>query len=864
MSDSVDLLKQIVTTVQKKNDKEQVNDTIRTKPAKVIGVDDETHKVFVYFLEDTEQKEYTFYNKSGEILSEGDTVKVFYTTNVAKGWIGARMGEPNINRQSYIPYISAKVQNHSAITYDKIERGVLSIDFQVDGTDSDVVFVANQMCNVSADGELKTYYKVDGTTQDYKPIETLNIGKRMISHIFPMTLSNGKHNFAVFVSSQEGKGDIKIGDLIGTLSGQISGLRDVVPPNENLILCLKGVPANTTITFPPIYSKNDNVKIVDWGDGSEIEECLDGDSIQHTYENYGDYIVTLKSNTNKFISSTAESSYKPYLSSVCYPDSASMISSSLWMNCPSLETIILGKSLTTVSLTLTDDVKLTSLLFPDTLTTISVNISNTNISSIVIPPKVTKVGDFSSVSSLTSIEFQNAILGNCRGAENLTKLVMSNSITEVPDLYFNRCSKLNNIKWSQNITSLGKNSFSFSAITSVPVLPKLTDIKDAAFNNCTQLSSVQLGDKVVSIGKSAFARCSVLTKINLPKSLTKIDVQAFYNTPVALTKKDFLPSLTSIGNEAFMNSGVLSTKLYANCSYGTSVFKNCTSLEELEIENGVISISDNCFYGCTSLDNVVIPPSVKTIGTSAFYKSGVSSLTLSEGIETINNSAFYGCTRLQNVVIPSTVTVLGQQIFQGCTSLSSAEFVDGVTLISSNMFRSCTNLYSVDVGTVTRIDGGAFSGCTNLTEVNLNPDTVIGGGAFSNTNIAGISLNRIAKLPDGATTTYGGIYNIGRSAFSGSSIMIVDDMTYKFNVGLKKTEYFRLNTSESWGDPVITDFGLMADGRGVYDAMGATEDSVFAETQLKSVSDYLKEHSEYANISTDTYRCTYTAYRYTG
>lgn len=94
MSDNVDLLKQIVTSVQKKNDKEQVNDTIRTKPAKVIGVDEETYKVFVYFLEDTEQKEYTFYNKSGEILSEGDTVKVFYTTNVAKGWIGARNGEP--------------------------------------------------------------------------------------------------------------------------------------------------------------------------------------------------------------------------------------------------------------------------------------------------------------------------------------------------------------------------------------------------------------------------------------------------------------------------------------------------------------------------------------------------------------------------------------------------------------------------------------------------------------------------------------------------------------------------------------------------------------------------------------------------
>ena len=96
--ENVGLLKQLVTTVQKKNDKEKVDNSIKMKLAKVIGVDEDTYKVFVYFIDDIEQNAYTFYNKSGEVLSEGDNVRVYYTTNPAKGWIGARCGETNIKQ----------------------------------------------------------------------------------------------------------------------------------------------------------------------------------------------------------------------------------------------------------------------------------------------------------------------------------------------------------------------------------------------------------------------------------------------------------------------------------------------------------------------------------------------------------------------------------------------------------------------------------------------------------------------------------------------------------------------------------------------------------------------------------------------
>lgn len=91
-----ELLAELISTVQKENDSKKVDNSVKSKQARVIGVDDETYKVFVYFLDDIEEKEYTFLNKTGEVINTDDTVKVFYTSNPAKGWIAERGGVPNI------------------------------------------------------------------------------------------------------------------------------------------------------------------------------------------------------------------------------------------------------------------------------------------------------------------------------------------------------------------------------------------------------------------------------------------------------------------------------------------------------------------------------------------------------------------------------------------------------------------------------------------------------------------------------------------------------------------------------------------------------------------------------------------------
>lgn len=92
-----DLLEKAITLIKNKNDKQKPDTQLKCRAARVVSYDNKTFQAIVCFIDDNQNNEYALINKTNEKLSENDTVKVFYTTNVAKGWIGARMGEPVID-----------------------------------------------------------------------------------------------------------------------------------------------------------------------------------------------------------------------------------------------------------------------------------------------------------------------------------------------------------------------------------------------------------------------------------------------------------------------------------------------------------------------------------------------------------------------------------------------------------------------------------------------------------------------------------------------------------------------------------------------------------------------------------------------
>ena len=79
-------------------------------------------------------------------------------------------------------------------------------------------------------------------------------------------------------------------------------------------------------------------------------------------------------------------------------------------------------------------------------------------------------------------------------------------------------------------------------------------------------------------------------------------------------------------------------------SMGTSVFRDCCSLESCTIPESLTEISSGTFINCTSLKNVSLPDSLIHIMAGAFHR----------------------CTSLKRIVIPENVKFIGIPAFSGC------------------------------------------------------------------------------------------------------------------------------------------------------------------------------------------------------
>lgn len=90
------LIKEVLNSSQRKYDHDNADDYIlRCKNAEVLWYQPIKLIACVRFLEDKNKNEYHLYNRCHEYLAPGDQVKVYYTKNVAKGWIAVRNGVPN-------------------------------------------------------------------------------------------------------------------------------------------------------------------------------------------------------------------------------------------------------------------------------------------------------------------------------------------------------------------------------------------------------------------------------------------------------------------------------------------------------------------------------------------------------------------------------------------------------------------------------------------------------------------------------------------------------------------------------------------------------------------------------------------------
>jgi len=103
------------------------------------------------------------------------------------------------------------------------------------------------------------------------------------------------------------------------------------------------------------------------------------------------------------------------------------------------------------------------------------------------------------------------------------------------------------------LKSIGKFSFSNTALKSAKLPQSVEYIKDGTFSECENLEYINLSSSIMRIGNQAFENCEELKVVDLTDNLEQVGDYAFYNCK-SLEGIVFPDLLKSIGVFSFSNT----------------------------------------------------------------------------------------------------------------------------------------------------------------------------------------------------------------------------------------------------------------------------------------------------------------------
>lgn len=317
------------------------------------------------------------------------------------------------------------------------------------------------------------------------------------------------------------------------------------------------------------------------------------------------------------------------------------------------------------------------------LSDLTVSLSGTsNISGDVVIP--TSVSYANRIFTVTSIE-NSAFSGRTLHTLTIPASILSASISGYIDslIIEDSDTPLSSLKVSnaerayigRNISAYWAYSFAYSNIKSVIFGNKVTYISREEFGECPYLSSVTLSNSIKEIYQNAFHDCYRLISIS-GESVERIGTQAFTNC-ISLTSFSF-PMLKYIEN--------------GDSQWGTyrwGVFQGCTSLVDVALPQGLVSIGTMAFMDCTSLRNVSLPASLMILGGS--YNIEYSSV-------------FANCSLLSSITVNGSNPIsIGETTFDPQTYINATLHVPAQSLQAYQTADSWKNFFNI-VGDITDID----------------------------------------------------------------------------------------------------------------------------------------------------------------
>ena len=341
------------------------------------------------------------------------------------------------------------------------------------------------------------------------------------------------------------------------------------------------------------------------------------------------------------------------LKSITLPDSLTYIGDYAFANLNNLESIVLPSHLVSLG----DDAfyaceNLTSITLPNGLEHMGAEVFYycIGLESIIIPDSVTYIG--------------NDAFHSC---ENLTSVTIPASLTRLENGIFQNCPKLEQVVFPQNsaLTSVGRNAFNVTALTSITLPDTVEEIGDNAFSGSSSLAQINIPSSLRSFGNNAFGSTKI-KEFTIPDGFTEIPASLFSSCS-ELTTINIPSSVIRIGDRAF---------------------SGCKKLTTINYSGHPVYIGEGAFGSCEKLTAVPFSQYASYIGPGAFERCyGLTEIVLNNELEYLGDSAFMNCTNLESMNIPYRITELRPYIFNGCTSLTSVTVTDNLTVIQNTAFR---------------------------------------------------------------------------------------------------------------------------------------------------------------------------------
>lgn len=476
-----------------------------------------------------------------------------------------------------------------------------------------------------------------------------------------------------------------------------------------------------------------------WLENQEDGEVTIG-SMLYTYNGEMEYPAAIVKDEN----SVSSSEYKTIINLGKYNN----MSSGVFYGQSNLVYVEIPDNFTEIKdATFADCDQLEEVILPDSITSIG-NSAFSNcyyLSDIELPEKLNYIGDDAFAYTLLSgeITFNSSLSylgeGAFRGCKEITSVTFPENFADVPDYLFEDCSSLESVNFASKdystestISYIGANSFKGTAISEFKVPFNVSTIESGAFSECLSLKSVYVYNNLINSKEISYVYDEETGKSSFVKSTSSQGIISF-GTELFKDSSSF-EELLLVDEDGTLISdrGEVSIPVTASTLGGTSQeahFFTGTNVKILNLFQDLQGISDEEYKENLSSSLIsTLPPT--------FAQGATNLITVNFGDEeqasigTINRAAFMDCTNLIDVVLPDTVTTIMSNAFENCLALNSVVLSNNINALPTRIFANCTSLESITIPSLycKSIGSEAFLNCVSLEEVNHSE----GNGSITN------------------------------------------------------------------------------------------------------------------------------------